>query len=718
MLDIGTGNIDNTSLAQELTSGQARSLEAQVQHLYSLSKEKTDKYNKETDQKEKELAKFSRLSEDSFSFDDCFYYETSAQYLRILELKNDERQILNFTKRDTIYGFCDVTSPVTPKRVTRIFDDKSKGVWTKFESSVAEVIRLNAVEGQNLEELWSEFKQHCLRTAHAWYNYFIEDERENHVDPILSQHWTQAISLQRHAVETFMSINARVEQTVGRKKQLVKQTNTGKKTIYNYKTFLTQYETNPAKPINHLVALKAYREHVLYQLPELAETARKIVQSSTNSQEATFPDFPAYVTEDARRLHTYITGGTGSGKSELMKVLIHEYIKRPDYGSVVIIDPHGPLARQVARFKEFAGSGADRLVYIDPALSYDQAATINPFYVKPVEDRREYQWLVDTTAQEIGKIIAEIVAPDTGGLTGQMKTLLMPCISTVIYAGKTLADLQRFMIKETNEDLVRRGLKSPNRGHRLFFQSMFHDSSYAKTKSSIATRIMGLLSTEAFYDLTIGSAHSTFEFAQALNSKKVIVFNLSRGQMGPEASSAFGRFVIAMLQSFALKRDRELEKGQTPVPVHVFVDECQLYITESIEAILSEARKYGVHLTLAQQIAGQNMSPQLTRMVLGNTAIKLVGKNGEATLNTMSKEIRADLDDLRALRGKGHFFLKAGDSLAYPIQAPAHLLGSANAMTGEAWEAVVAGQLERYYQPKDDSDAYVDADKPLYDLDT
>ena len=70
--------------------------------------------------------------------------------------------------------------------------------------------------------------------------------------------------------------------------------------------------------------------------------------------------------ERDRQRHTYVLGKSGSGKSELLKLLVYGYLRKPGSATVVVIDPHGDLAEEIARFKEHRKS--DRLIYIDPYL--------------------------------------------------------------------------------------------------------------------------------------------------------------------------------------------------------------------------------------------------------------------------------------------------------------------------------------------------------------
>jgi type IV secretory pathway TraG/TraD family ATPase VirD4 len=413
----------------------------------------------------------------------------------------------------------------------------------------------------------------------------------------------------------------------------------------------------------------------------------------------------AYLKEKDRRRHTYITGASGSGKSELIKHLVYTYVKRADYCGLIVLDPHGDLAEQIVAWKEFHGN--DRLIYVSPSLQHGFYPVINPFEISAKN--------TDIASQEIAGVFRELL--QGAGLTMQMETLLVPCISTVIRIGGTLKDLQRFMLDDMNQDLIAKGLNSPSSGHRDFFEMGFRSNSYRETKRSIYTKIQSLLNTESFYQMTI--VKSTVDLAKALNQRKVIIFNLAPGTIGRDAASAFGRLIIALLQSLALMR-ANLPPSER-VPVHVFLDECQLFITESIESILTGGRKYGIHLTLAQQVLGQDMTPQLRRIVLGNTAIKFTGKNGLNTLQAIGKEIGEELEELQNLQ-TGCFSLKSGDSPSCTIAIPKTLLGESNRMSQNAWHEIKTKQINRYYREvkspsseKRQSEKNVTMRKPKYD---
>lgn len=395
----------------------------------------------------------------------------------------------------------------------------------------------------------------------------------------------------------------------------------------------------------------------------------------------------ALINERDRMRHTYITGGSGSGKSELIKILVHAYLQRKDYCTTIVLDPHGDLSQEIAEWKEcYSVGGESPLVYIDPFLKEGYTPVINPFQIENKSDLA-----IDLAAQELTGVFKELLKGTP--VTLQMETLLIPCVSTILRIGGTLEDLQTLMNDERNQKLLKIAQQSPNPAHRRFFQEAFLRDNYTVTKNSIYTKIQSLLNSTVFYNLIVGK--STINLYELINSKKLIVFNLAKGQLGSDASDAFGRFIIATIQSLALQRAGT--RKQDRVPIHLFIDEVHNYISPSIERILTEARKYGLFLTMANQIMGQ-METKIKRIILGNTAVKLTGKNSYDTLNTMAKESGVKLEDLQRLT-TGEFILSAESREPMKVKVPSHLIASRNAMTAAQWQKTTQSQIQRFYRP-------------------
>ena len=393
--------------------------------------------------------------------------------------------------------------------------------------------------------------------------------------------------------------------------------------------------------------------------------------------------------------HSYITGSTKSGKSELIKFLIYPFIQEKNPSSaVIVVDPAGDMALEIARFKEFYQN--DRLVYFDPYLGDNKVPIINPFFLKESQITRKY---IDKTAQSLINVFEEMIREEGGaGLTNQMTAILFPCLYLLLSQGdKSIADVQIFMKDKKNRELVTLGKKSPIKSHRDLFKNSFDLKAYQTSKHGVYSKILDLINSPIFYDCIVGE--STIDLEECIQQKKVIIFNLSQATVGETSSRALGRFFISRILAFAM--------SQAPLPIqkrtkiHLIIDECQNYVSVFYKKILEEARKYQLYLTLAQQSCGQDMNTKLINAILSNTALKLTGINASSTLKTIANETGANLEELEAL-DKGVFHFKATANRfkkpSLPVQIPPALLGFKNSMTTEQWKETRQTQLDRYYR--------------------
>lgn len=155
--------------------------------------------------------------------------------------------------------------------------------------------------------------------------------------------------------------------------------------------------------------------------------------------------------------------------------------------------------------------------------------------------------------------------------------------------------------------------------------------------------------------------------------------------------------MIATIESLIFQRANLKQKDR--VPISIYVDEAQDFVGESIEQMLVQGRKYGVSLTLATQIVGQKMTTELTKIILGNTETKFIGKNGQDSLRVMSRESYAELDDLRRL-DTGQFYTRIGNASGFILKVPSKRKDNDTCITDEEWTQRMKEQTMRYYRPR------------------
>lgn len=483
------------------------------------------------------------------------------------------------------------------------------------------------------------------------------------------------------------------------------------------------YEDNELKKrVFAQVAHELQKEH---KHEITAYEAKKALQDRLKQYPATYAGFARYVAEnhphdlpfllrrhtipisEAYRLkHTYITGGSGSGKSEVIKSFIWHYLTRNTSTAIVLLTPHDEIALQVAKFK--VNLHNDRLVYINPRIdNFQHFPCLNPFDIDGKENMSDIT--AEKYAAEFVLVFNELLE---GNLTEQMELLLQNTLTVLMkLEGSSIYDLINFLepIPKKQEgntehkskkylDFAKKCITN-NLDILDFFEGQFLSDEFNRTKSSITTRLRYIFSSSIMQGVMRGKR--TVDFNELMNQKKLIVLDISKEM--PQEWAIIGKFLIAQIKIIAFNRKKMQEKTGYIVPCHLFIDECQNYITTSLEEILNEARKYGIYLTLAQQAAGAKMNEDLYKSVLGNTGVKVTGANAEYTLSKMATETGAEYESLAGL-GTGRFSLYkralAGEQQQPPIivTMPTNTIDETQSMDANEWEAVKRAQIAMYYR--------------------
>ena len=328
---------------------------------------------------------------------------------------------------------------------------------------------------------------------------------------------------------------------------------------------------------------------------------------------------PYLIPQRARLKHTVAYAATGYGKSELIKFQIYADIKKAGKCSVVLIDPHGDLAKEVAQLK-LTQKHKDKIVYICPSLKYGMLPCFNPLEMNDNSEKnitRYLDYLIDSIQLVMGQDWAT-----------RMRTLLTYCLPVLLReGGKDIRDLIRFMDygkNRDNDDLVELAIKNnPYPDHAEWFRKDFLRDDLDTTKRAIRDRLAIVMGDPTFaYMIT----HKTFDLESLINEGNIIIFNLSKGQLGKRIPINFGIFLTGMMYFYAVKRD-DLPKNMRK-PTYVYIDEFHMFLrtdsTEEFENLLKETRKYKVALNLSSQDEIK-LSPDLKHIIRTNAGVQIRG---------------------------------------------------------------------------------------------
>jgi hypothetical protein len=416
-------------------------------------------------------------------------------------------------------------------------------------------------------------------------------------------------------------------------------------------------------------------------------------------------EYKAVIPYQALKMHSHIIGGTGSGKTELLKKFIHENIKKGN--AVFALDPHGDFVTECAKFNLFNPNYANKLVYISPEFDcLGKLPVFNPF-------EHDYNNLPDYYKQSaISKKVTELknafeIIFDTD-FTHNMSLLVKNCMMILFEReGSTLLDLLNMMIPEKSKSYIDTGLCHWDENIRDFFKYQFNKSAWDVTKKAIYTRFSEAFSNKSLKYMLTGSK-SSFKFTELLDNGYTVLVNSSQGLLTQDGSKIFGAFLVTQVTSHALERVKRNNNKRTPI--FTYIDECQNFMTPSITKMLEETRKYGLYLNLAHQHLGQFRSNgQIKDSVMSNTEVKIIGKSSYKDKKTFSSSIGFDFNKNVDSFKPGVFVLKAGEQKrAIIIKTYRNLILKYNVGYGgrefnnylspSEWNKLKNAQLDRFYR--------------------
>lgn len=301
-----------------------------------------------------------------------------------------------------------------------------------------------------------------------------------------------------------------------------------------------------------------------------------------------------------RGRHLYVIGQTGVGKTGLLELLTISDIYSP-YGFAVI-DPHGDYAVDI--LKRIPANRIKDVVYFNPA-DMDFPIAFNPMEV--TDDK-----LKTHTASELIGVLKRMF--DSWG--PRLEYILRYSILALLeYPNATMLDITRILTDKKFRAEVLEHVNDPVvRNFWLLEFASWNDKFAAEAISPVLNKV-GAFTANPIVRNIIGQSRSSFSIRQIMDKRKILIVNLSKGLIGEDNASLLGSLLVAKIQMAAMSRaDSPVEER---IPFYLYVDEFQNFATESFAVILSEARKYGLNLTVANQYISQ-MSQEVREAVFGN----------------------------------------------------------------------------------------------------
>ena len=301
-----------------------------------------------------------------------------------------------------------------------------------------------------------------------------------------------------------------------------------------------------------------------------------------------------------RGRHMYIIGQTGVGKSGLLELLTISDVYS-EYG-FAIIDPHGDYAQNT--LQRVPKERANDVIY------FNAADTEFPIAFNPMEvyDPK----LKNHTCSELIGVLKRMFESWGPRLEYILRYTILGLLD---YPNATMLDITRMLTDKPFRKKVLSYVQDPvvlNFWNVEF--ASWNDKFAAEAVAPVLNKV-GAFTANPLVRNIIGQPKSSFNIREIMDNRKILIINLSRGLVGEDNASLLGALIVTKIQMAAMSRaDIPVEER---TPFYLYVDEFQNFATDSFATILSEARKYGLNLTVANQYTAQ-MLPQVKDAVFGN----------------------------------------------------------------------------------------------------
>jgi hypothetical protein len=343
-----------------------------------------------------------------------------------------------------------------------------------------------------------------------------------------------------------------------------------------------------------------------------------------------------------RRRHCYIIGKSGVGKSKLLELMARQDIAY-NYG-LCVIDPHGDVIQNLLDF--IPEERIEDVILLDPS-DREYPFSFNPLQkVHPEFKHQLTQDLVEVMQKQFGANwtprLEHVFRFTTLALLDYPNATMRGMISML-----TDRNYRQRVIKFIEDDMVRR-----------FWAIEFADWSEkfdAEAIIPLVNKLVQFLSNPLLRNI-FGQKENKIDLEKAINEQKIILVNLSKGLLGEENSSFLGSMILTKIKQAGMARARLPEKERKDF--YIYVDEFHNIVTEAFENLLSEARKYGLCLTVAHQYMGQ-LLPKVRSAVLGNVGTIIVFRVGGEDAVILKPEMAPvfDVKDMINL-GTQEFYIK------------------------------------------------------------
>lgn len=333
--------------------------------------------------------------------------------------------------------------------------------------------------------------------------------------------------------------------------------------------------------------------------------------------------------DEDRMRHLYVIGQTGTGKTTIMKNMIAQDILAGH--GVCYIDPHGTDIQDILSY--IPKERIDDVIYFDPAY------TARPMGLNMLEYDPKYPEQKTFVVNELMNIFNKLFDMKTSG--GPMFEQYFKNAAFLVMehpeSGATLLEIGRVLADKEFREMKLSHCRNPI--ITQFWRSAEQttgDQSIANFVPYITSKFDNFISNDIMRPVVL-QEKSIFNFREIMDNKKILLVNLAKGRLGEINANLIGLLIVNKIQMAALSRVDMY--GKKMEDFFLYIDEFQNVTTDSIESILSEARKYRLSLTVAHQYISQ-LEDNIKNAVFGNVGSMAVFRVGAEDASILESKFK------------------------------------------------------------------------------
>ncbi|MFH0779680.1 MAG: type IV secretion system DNA-binding domain-containing protein [Parcubacteria group bacterium] len=341
-------------------------------------------------------------------------------------------------------------------------------------------------------------------------------------------------------------------------------------------------------------------------------------------------EVPIYMKTEDRFRHMYVIGMTGTGKTYFISELAMQDINAGE--GMCFIDPHGPDVEEIlARVPK---ERAEDVIFFDPT-DFERPIALNMLEFETPEEKT----FVVNEIMNIFDKLYDLRA--TGGpMFEQYFKNACYLVMSDPASGSTLAEIPKVLADEEfrKMKLSKCDIPTVKDFWEKEAQKAGGEAALANMVPYITSKLAPFLANDMMRPI-VSQQKSTIDFKEAMAKKKIILVKLAKGKIGNINAYLLGMIIVGKILMAAMSRvDMSKEERKD---FFLYIDEFQNVLTESIESILSEARKFRLALIIAHQYVAQLVKPNDTKIrdaVFGNVGTKVSFRIGVEDAQLLAKE--------------------------------------------------------------------------------